>query len=93
MHGLVGVLEGWLGSYGYGIVFAAILLEDFGVPTPGETILISGALVAAKGELNILLVLLTGWLGAIIGDNIGYVIGRYGGRSLVLAVRQIRPGD
>lgn len=84
MHGVVKILEGWLGSYGYGIVFAAILLEDFGVPMPGETILISGALVAAKGKLSIYLLLLIGWIGAVIGDNIGYAIGRYGGRALVL---------
>jgi len=84
VHGLITLLEGWLGSYGYGIVFVAILLEDFGVPAPGETILISGALVAAKGELSIFLVLLFGWLGAVLGDNIGYAIGRFGGRALVL---------
>ncbi|MGA2639844.1 MAG: DedA family protein [Spirochaetia bacterium] len=84
MHGLVQTLESWIGHYGYVIVFVTILLEDFGLPAPGETVLISAALVAAKGELNIFLLLLAGWIGAVIGDNIGYAIGRFGGRALVL---------
>ncbi len=86
MHGLVLTLESWIGHYGYIVVFVTILLEDFGLPAPGETVLISAALVAAKGELNIVLLLLAGWLGAVIGDNIGYAIGRFGGRALVLRI-------
>lgn len=86
MHGLLLTLEGWLGHYGYGLVFATILLEDFGLPAPGETILISAALIAAKGKLSIFLLLLAAWLGAVLGDNIGYAIGRFGGRALVLRI-------
>jgi membrane protein DedA with SNARE-associated domain len=86
MHGILLTLEGWLGHYGYGLVFATILLEDFGLPAPGETILISAALIAAKGKLSIFLLLLAAWLGAVLGDNIGYAIGRFGGRALVLRI-------
>lgn len=59
------------------------MLEDFGVPAPGETILIAAAVFAGIGELNIFLVILVALAGAIIGDNIGFAIGDFGGRPLV----------
>jgi membrane protein DedA with SNARE-associated domain len=74
----------YLDQYGYWAVFASILLEDFGVPVPGETVLIAGALLASQGHMHILPLLLVGWIGAVTGDNIGYAIGRFGGRPLVL---------
>lgn len=69
--------------YGYFAIAAAVCLEDFGVPLPGETILIAGAVAAGSGRMNIWLVLLAGFLGAVVGDNIGYEIGRQGGHRLV----------
>lgn len=60
-----------------------MLLEDFGVPAPGETVLITAAFFAGLGQLNIVLVFLVGFLGAVIGDNIGFAIGEYGGHPLV----------
>lgn len=74
----------YLQSYGYGAVFAGILLEDFGVPSPGEPLLIAGALLAARGQMDISLLMVTAWSAAVIGDNIGYAIGRFGGRALVV---------
>ncbi|MGI8449585.1 MAG: DedA family protein [Streptosporangiaceae bacterium] len=59
-------------------------MEDFGVPVPGETILIAAALYAGAGRLNIVLVGLVGFLAAIAGDNIGFAIGHFGGRTLAL---------
>jgi len=67
-------------------VFLLVMVEDFGVPSPGETVLVIGAGAAATGMLNIWLVLLAAFLGAVIGDNIGYAVGRFGGRPLVLRV-------
>jgi membrane protein DedA with SNARE-associated domain len=65
-------------------VAGLVLLEDFGVPVPGETILILGAVYAGTGRLNIVLVALLGFFGAVVGDNVGFAIGHYGGRRLVL---------
>jgi membrane protein DedA with SNARE-associated domain len=64
-------------------VVGLVLIEDFGVPVPGETILILGAVYAGAGRLSIFLVALLGFVGAVIGDNIGFAIGHFGGRRLV----------
>ncbi len=56
------------------------LLEDFGVPVPGEVLLISAALFAGAGHMNIAGVIVVAVIGAIIGDNVGYAVGRLGGR-------------
>jgi len=85
-HHLPGVLhslEPTLNHYGYLAVTGLVLLEDFGVPVPGETVLILGAVYAGSGRLNIALVALLGFLGAVVGDNIGFAIGHFGGRRLV----------
>lgn len=73
-----------IAHYGYAAVLLGILLEDFGLPTPGETLLIAGAIAASQGDLNIWLLLLLGWAGGVIGDNIGYWIGHSGGHRLML---------
>lgn len=71
-------------KYGYLGVAALITLEDFGVPAPGETVLITAAFYAgALGHLNIFLVALVAFIGAVVGDNIGFAIGEYGGHPLV----------
>ncbi|GAC1388007.1 MAG: DedA family protein [Candidatus Saccharimonadales bacterium] len=72
-----------VGQYGYLGVGGLITLEDFGVPAPGETVLIAAAFFAGLGHLNIIYVFLAGFLGAVVGDNIGFAIGEYGGRPLV----------
>jgi membrane protein DedA with SNARE-associated domain len=83
LPGVFGHLQPVLEHYGYLAVGGFILLEDFGVPVPGETILIAAAVFAGSGHLNIALVILVGVLGAVIGDNIGFTIGHFGGRPLV----------
>jgi membrane protein DedA with SNARE-associated domain len=84
LPGFFGELQRIIGDYGYWAVALGILLEDFGLPTPGETLLITGAIVASAGALNIYVLLVLAWLGAVVGDNIGYVIGRTGGHRLML---------
>lgn len=70
--------------YGYLAVAGFIFLEDFGTPfVPGETILISAAVFAGFGRLNIILVILIAFVAALIGDNVGFAIGDFGGRPLV----------
>jgi membrane protein DedA with SNARE-associated domain len=83
LPGVLHSLEPALDEYGYLAVFAFVLLEDFGVPVPGETILILGAVYAGTGRLNVVLVGLIGLIAAVLGDNIGFLIGHRGGRPLI----------
>ena len=76
-------LEPTLDQFGYLAIAAFVLLEDFGVPLPGETVLVAGAVYAGSGRLNVALVGLIGFAAAVIGDNIGFAIGHFGGRRLV----------
>ncbi len=83
LPGVLHSLEPTLNHFGYLAVVGVVLIEDFGVPVPGETILILGAVYAGTGRLNIVLVALLGFCGAVLGDNIGFAIGHFGGRRLV----------
>src|SRR5881392_765565 len=83
LPGFLAHLEPVLLHYGYLAVGGFVLLEDFGVPVPGETILIAAAVFAGSGQLNIAVVNLVAVVGAIIGDNIGFAVGHFGGRPVV----------
>jgi membrane protein DedA with SNARE-associated domain len=73
-----------IGRYGYLVVFLGVMAESAGVPLPGETVLIASGALAHRGVLEPGYVALFGVLGAITGDQVGYWIGRRGGRSFVL---------
>jgi membrane protein DedA with SNARE-associated domain len=75
---------GFVQSWGYLAVFTVVALESLGIPLPGETTLIIAALLAAAGTLQIAGVIIAGALGAIIGDNIGFAIGWWGGYRLLV---------
>jgi membrane protein DedA with SNARE-associated domain len=78
-------IDEWLSSYGYLVVFLLVMIESIGVPVPGETALIGAALYAGStGKLQIEWVIAVAIAGAVIGDNIGFSIGRYGGARLLL---------
>jgi membrane protein DedA with SNARE-associated domain len=83
-QGFFGGVSHYIQHYGYFAVALGILLEDFGLPAPGETLLITGAIGASTGALNIYLLLPLAWAGAVIGDNIGYAIGHFGGHHLMM---------
>lgn len=83
LPGFLNSLAPVLHHYGVWAIVLLVFLEDFGVPVPGETILIAGAVFAGSGELNIVAVGVAGFLAAVAGDNVGYAIGRFGGRALV----------
>jgi membrane protein DedA with SNARE-associated domain len=83
LPGVLHSLEPTLNQFGYLAVVGLVLIEDFGVPVPGETVLILAAVYAGTGRLNVVLVGLLGFLGAVIGDNIGFAIGHFGGRRLL----------
>lgn len=70
-------------EYGYWTVFLGIMLENAGIPLPGETVTLVGGFLAGSGELNYWLVMASATGGAILGDNFGYWIGYYGGWSLL----------
>jgi len=69
--------------YGYLTVFVGVLLENAGLPVPGETVLLAGAALSHSGRLSLVWVIVVASGGAIIGDNLGFAIGRRGGRRLV----------
>jgi membrane protein DedA with SNARE-associated domain len=60
------------------------MLESSGVPLPGETALITAAFLASQGHFDIVLVIVLAAVAAIVGDNIGYWLGRLGGRRLLM---------
>jgi membrane protein DedA with SNARE-associated domain len=69
--------------YGYAVVFAGVFLENAGLPVPGETALLGGAAMAQFGRLSLPLVIVTAVAAATLGDNLGFLIGRWRGRGLV----------
>lgn len=83
LPGVLHSLEPALDRYGYLAVAGFVMIEDFGVPVPGETILILGAVYAGTGRLNVFAVALVGFVAAVLGDNIGFAIGHFGGRPLI----------
>jgi membrane protein DedA with SNARE-associated domain len=68
---------------GYPLLFLVVMSESSGVPVPGETALITGGVLASQGKLQIEVVIAIAAAAAIVGDNIGYLIGRKGGRWLL----------
>ena len=73
-----------LQQWGYGLVFVAMLLENAGLPLPGETITLLGGYAAGSGQLNFMGVVGAAASGAILGDNLGYWIGRRLGLGAML---------
>jgi membrane-associated protein len=65
---------------GYPLLFLLVMGESSGVPIPGETALLTAGVLSSQGKLQIALCIGLAAAGAIIGDNIGYLIGRKGGR-------------
>jgi membrane protein DedA with SNARE-associated domain len=84
LPGFLNALSGTLQHYGLWAIGLLITLEDFGVPVPGETILIAGALYAGAGRINIFALSVVAFAAAVFGDNIGFAIGHFGGRALAL---------
>jgi membrane protein DedA with SNARE-associated domain len=89
------LLMGLFVAYGYWIVFTAILLDNAGLPIPGELLLLAFGVVAKNGHLDPLLGLAIAATAALVGDNIGYWIGRLAGpRVMARAGRtpRFKPG-
>jgi len=84
MNSLLVTAHPFIIQYGYGALFGVLFAESFGLPLPGEAFLVTASFLATQGQLNIWLVGLTAWTAAVLGDNVGYAIGRFGGRRLVI---------
>lgn len=69
--------------YGYAAVFFGVFLENTGIPVPGETMVLAGGALSHYGQLSLERVIAVAVLGATLGDNLGFAIGRRGGRRLV----------
>ena len=83
-----------LQQWGYGLVFVAMLLENAGLPLPGETITLLGGYAAGSGHLNLMGVVAAATSGAILGDNLGYWLGRRLGWAVMLRLgRLLRQSD
>ena len=74
-------------SYGYWVIFFGVMLENAGVPVPGETVLLFAGFLAFHGQLRLNRAILTAIAGATIGDSLGYAVGHFGGTALVRRLR------
>jgi len=70
-------------TYGYYVIAVGIFLECMGVPFPGETVLILGAVAASMHHLNLAAVIIIAMVAAVVGDNMGYLIGKKFGRKII----------
>lgn len=78
------LLRGYLIQYGYGTVALVLMLENAGLPVPGETILLLASFLAySEHKLQMPYIILVGVIAATIGDNLGFALGLYGGRPLL----------
>jgi membrane protein DedA with SNARE-associated domain len=82
-------IEEFAQHYGYLAVFLGILLENIGIPIPGETVTLAGGFLAGNDQLSYWLVLGNAVLGATLGGNVGYWVGRYGGWPLLLGIGRL----
>jgi membrane protein DedA with SNARE-associated domain len=80
---LVGRLEHLIQAYGVAAVMTMVALEALGAPLPGETLLIFAAVMAGRGDMSLPALLFFAWVGSVVGDNVGYWIGRKLGRAAV----------
>lgn len=79
-------LQALLLRWGYAVIFTAMLLENAGLPLPGETVTLLGGYAAGSGQLNPLAVMAAAASGAMLGDNLGYWVGRRAGWGLIQRV-------
>src|SRR5579864_3333239 len=76
--------------YGYWAVGVALLLENAGVPVPGETILLLASFLAfSEHELQLPWIIVVATIAATLGDNLGFALGYYGGRPLLVRYQSI----
>jgi membrane-associated protein len=83
-HSILDLLRNAVVHYGYWAVGAALLLENAGVPVPGETVLLLASFLAySEHDLRLPWIILVGTIAATAGDNLGFALGYFGGRPLL----------
>lgn len=80
-------LSHFFALYGYWVVFFGVMLENAGVPVPGETVLLFAGFLAFHGHLQLGRVIVTAIAGATFGDSLGYSVGRVGGTAFIRKYR------
>jgi membrane protein DedA with SNARE-associated domain len=82
-HTIFQLLAGFFLKYGYWAVFLGVMLENAGVPIPGETVLLFTGFLAYHGKMDLFPSILVAVAGATLGDSMGFLIGSVGGRRFV----------
>jgi membrane protein DedA with SNARE-associated domain len=83
-HSILDFLRNAVVHYGYWAVAAALLLENAGVPVPGETVLLLASFLAySEHELQLSWIIVVATIAATVGDNLGFALGHYGGRPVL----------
>ena len=91
-HSILDVLRNAVVQYGYWAVGAALLLENAGIPVPGETILLLASFLAySEHDLRLPWIIVVATIAATLGDNLGFALGYYGGRPLLLRYQSLLP--
>ena len=89
-HHMVDILRQAIVHYGYWAIAVALLLENTGIPVPGETVLLLASFLASsEHELQLSSIIIVGTVAATLGDNLGYAVGRRGGRPLLERYREL----
>ena len=81
---LVEASESFVRNYGAFAVMPILAIEAIGAPVPGELLLIFASVLAGRGEMSLPSLLIFAWVGSVVGDNLGYLIGRKFGRGTIL---------
>jgi len=82
-HTIFQTLSDFFSQYGYWVVFFGVMLENAGIPIPGETVLLFAGFLAYHERIGLLPSILVAIAGATLGDSMGFLIGHYGGRPFV----------
>ncbi len=77
------ILSDFFARYGYWVIFFGVMLENAGLPLPGETVLLFAGFLAYHGRLDLARAIVTAIAGAATGDSLGFLVGRYGGTAVV----------
>ena len=83
LDGIVAAAEPTLRRWGYLAVMAVLFVEAACIPAPGLTLLLAASVLAARGDLSIMVLLPLATLGMVAGSQLAYAVGRYGGRPLL----------
>jgi len=82
-HSVFQTLADFFSRYGYWVIFFGVMLENAGIPLPGETILLFAGFLAYHEKMDLLPAILVAIAGATCGDSMGFLVGHYGGRPFV----------